>query len=112
MFGPWRNAYEVRTIGNDRVVIDHATNLMWQQSGSPTFGEGELAIEERIGAYLDQQNEQRYADFADWRLPTIEELASLMEPRGSVDRWFIDSIFDRRVRYCLSADTVCHKRPQ
>ena len=103
--GTWRNAYEAKTIGNDRVVIDHSTNLMWQQSGSPLEDRG-LSVENGIHPYLEQQNRQRFAGFGDWRLPTIEELASLMEPRGSVDGWFINSIFDTRVRNCLSGDTV------
>jgi hypothetical protein len=106
MFGPWRNGYEAKTIGSDRIVIDHSTNLMWQQSGSVSLGEGDMSIEAKSEMYLSQKNQQRYAGFPDWRLPTIEELASLMEPRGSIDGSFIDSMFDTRVIYCLSADTV------
>ncbi|MCP5007770.1 MAG: hypothetical protein GY941_28110 [Planctomycetes bacterium] len=32
--GDFDNDYELKVIGGDKVVIDHATGLMWHQSGS------------------------------------------------------------------------------
>lgn len=69
-----QHEYEVKTIGSDRVVIDHTTGLMWQQSGS------EKNINyKKAKAYIKELNKKRFAGFDDWRLPTLEEAMSLME---------------------------------
>jgi hypothetical protein len=71
-----------------RVVLDRATGVMWQQSGS----EEEIPFA-LLQDYIDELNRSGFAGFTDWRLPTVEEAMSLVEPeeaRGSR----IDSIFD------------------
>ncbi|MGH7455338.1 MAG: DUF1566 domain-containing protein, partial [bacterium] len=67
--------YEVQQQG--KVVVDHTTGLMWQQSGSPQFMTHENAED-----YVAQLNKDRFAGFGDWRLPTLKEAMSLMEPKS------------------------------
>ena len=97
--GSFPHEYEPKTIAGDKVVIDHATGLMWQQSGS-SDGLGE----ESAKAYTGELNREGFAGYSDWRLPTIEELASLMEPIGKNDGRFVDLAFDARQAVLLSAD--------
>ncbi|MCP4289089.1 MAG: DUF1566 domain-containing protein, partial [Gammaproteobacteria bacterium] len=60
------------------VVVDHATGLMWQQSGS----DDELTYED-AQKYIEKLNQERFAGYDDWRLPTVPELLSLLEPEES-----------------------------
>ncbi len=58
----------------DGTVTDRASGLMWQKKGSDLgyeFGDAHT--------YIKEINEKGYAGFRDWRLPTLEELASLLE---------------------------------
>jgi hypothetical protein len=68
--------YEHRVIGDAVVVLDHATGLMWQKSGSrDAMPLAEAAI------YIRNINAKSFAGFTGWRLPTLEEAMSLMEPK-------------------------------
>jgi len=95
----WRNPqgkgikhnYELQHDG--KVVMDQATGLMWQQAGSSnskTYADTEK--------YIRDINYQRFADYNDWRLPTLEEAMSLMEREEKNGALYIDSVF---------ADTQC-----
>jgi hypothetical protein len=99
VFGNFRHEYEVRMLNGHRVVIDHATGLMWQPESVRLKGNRKSSI--------DEFNKTQYAGFADWRLPTIEELASLIESRAvrfkDVYR-FVETVFD--YFDCISADDV------
>jgi hypothetical protein len=82
----------------EKLVIDHATGLTWQQSGSPdtrTYAEAEK--------YIRELNDERFAGYSDWRLPTLEEAMSLMEPKKHGEM-YIDPIFDNTQRYIWTAD--------
>jgi hypothetical protein len=81
------------------VVIDRATDLMWEQAGSGT----DMLWKETKG-YIDTINREGHAGFMDWRLPTAEELASLLEPIGENEGLYIDPLFDRRQIACWSSD--------
>jgi serine/threonine-protein kinase len=61
---------------------------------------------ENAQAYVKQLNRERYAGFSDWRLPTIEELASLLEPMEKNGDLYIDPVFVPRQKWCWSADKV------
>ena len=97
--GDFPNEYESKTLNGDKVVIDHASGLMWQQGGSPDYMPWSEAQ-----AYVDELNRNRFAGFSDWRLPTIEELASLLEPTEQNGDLYIDPKFDAHQRWCWSSD--------
>lgn len=97
--GDFRHEYEAKNESGVQVIVDHATGLMWQQSGSvDTMSYGAAQ------AYVAELNREVFAGFSDWRLPTIEELASLVEPTKKSGDLYLDPIFDDRQRWCRSAD--------
>ncbi len=61
----------------DGTITDKATGLMWQKSAADQ--EYDFKRAER---YINEINKGRFAGHTDWRLPTIDELKSLLEPVG------------------------------
>ncbi|MCK4391257.1 MAG: DUF1566 domain-containing protein [Desulfobacterales bacterium] len=83
----------------DGTVTDHATELMWQQSGSDKYIDYKAAE-----AYIMDLNRKRFAEYTDWRVPTTEELMSLLEPEKSPNDLFINPVFDKKQSWCWSSD--------
>ncbi len=92
------NGFEVREGGE--VVYDHASGLMWQKSGSY-----EQMDYDEVNAYVDQLNHNQFAGYNDWRLPTVEEAMSLMEPTENNDRLYVDSVFDKNQMWIWTSDS-------
>jgi hypothetical protein len=91
--------YEMQDSEGEKIVLDHATGLMWQQSGTSdyiTFAKAE--------EYVREMNRKRFAGFSDWRLPTLEEAMSLMEREKKNGDLYLDSVFDRMQRWIWTAD--------
>ncbi len=82
--------YEMNIKEDDKVVIDYATGLMWHQSGS-----FKNMSWKRAKKWVTKLNENGYAGFSDWRLPTLEEAVSLLEPVEKNGNQFIDPAFDK-----------------
>jgi hypothetical protein len=101
MRGDFANEYEVKTIGGDKVVLDHATGLMWHQSGSEGF-----LVYEKAKQWVNELNRRGYAGYRDWRLPTLEEGASLLERTKMNDDLYIDLLFSEKQRWIWTSDTV------
>jgi hypothetical protein len=97
----FKNQFEKYDVGT---VIDISTKLMWQKSGS----------EDRLNwldaqQYIHQINHTKFAGYSDWRIPTLEELGSLITPsiHFSLSKqcgYFIDRIFSDKECWCWSAD--------
>lgn len=102
--GDVQHEYEAKNLRSAQVVIDHATGLMWQRSGSLTS----LSHKEAEG-YIQGLNQEGYGGFTDWRFPTSEELASVLERRGINNGLFIDPAFDSVQQSCWTADLIAQK---
>lgn len=63
---------------DDGIVFDAATGLTWQRSGSEMYFEYEDAQ-----GYIQTLNSQSFGGYADWRLPTLREAMTLMEPESN-----------------------------
>ncbi len=97
--GDFPNAFVRQTLNGDAVVIDRAAGLMWQQSGSSSRLSPKQAQQ-----YIEELNQQKFAGYSDWRLPTIEELASLIEPKKQSNDLYLNPFFDKKQSGCWSAD--------
>lgn len=103
--GQFKNKFQLRMIGNDRVVVDLATGLMWHQSGS-----ADSMVFENAKKWLIKLNQKGYAGFRDWRLPTLEEGATLVENRMKNGDLYIDPIFSRAQRHFWTGDILHGQR--
>ena len=81
--------HEKKILEGDTVVVDHATGLMWAQFSD--CKESRLWVTYTIAF---KTNHTTYAGFCDWRLPTLEEAASLLEEQVMNDGLKISKIFD------------------
>jgi hypothetical protein len=83
----------------DGTITDKVTALMWQKGGSPS----EMTFY-TAGKYVEQLNSNRFSGYGDWRLPTMEELCSLLERNPNKNGKFIDNLFDPAQSSCWTAD--------
>jgi len=83
----------------DGTITDRATGLMWQKSGSPNY----IYLKD-VPAYIEELNSERFAGYSDWRLPTVDELKSLLTPKEMNGDLYINPIFDKTQRYCWTSD--------
>ena len=100
-----KHDYVLKEIHNEKVVIDHATGLMWHQSGSTQGMNWEKAHR-----WIERLNTKGYAGHHDWRLPTVDEAASLLEPEKA--HFFLPYDADTAEYYKLSQSDHPQERNQ
>jgi len=81
--------YELVVRDGKKLVIDHSTNLVWQQSCSKEYS---LSFEQALN-YVNSLNKEAYGGYDNWRFPTLEEAMSLMENRRK-GFLFLDHLFE------------------
>ncbi|MCP4105654.1 MAG: DUF1566 domain-containing protein [Desulfobacteraceae bacterium] len=78
----------------DGTITDRVTGLVWEKAGSSNTMSLSYAQ-----SYIQSLNQKKFAGYSDWRLPTLEEIASLLE-----SGLFIDHLFDGKQWWCWTAD--------
>jgi len=92
---------------DDSLVYDAATGLTWQRWGSSEA----LRTFEKAQNYIAQINRDKFGGHSDWRLPTLDEAMSLMEPEAQRDEMAITSkglhiaaLFGKEQQWIWTAD--------
>jgi len=68
------------TAESNGTVVDTHTSLMWQKSDS--FHEVKKGMNwYQALEYVDGKNAEKFGGYDDWRLPTLEELKQLWDPK-------------------------------
>lgn len=83
--------------GNTELVVDQRTSLMWQRYGI------DIGSIRMIQRKIDELNGNNYAGFSDWRLPTMEEAMSLMEPVKNGKDVYLDQHFSKEQPFIFVA---------
>ena len=94
--GSFRNDF---VDNGDGTITDRSTGLMWEKKGS--------SYQRRFwgaASYVEDLNGERFLGHNDWRVPTLEELASLMKPKVRQTGQYIDPLFDEEQSVCWSSD--------
>ncbi|MFO7883207.1 MAG: protein kinase [Desulfobacteraceae bacterium] len=88
---------------NNEVIIDQETNLIWQQSGSRY-----PLTWHQTQKYIQILSESKTGRYQSWRLPTINELLSLLAPL-SIDYFCLEPMFSADQKWLWSSDTRSKK---
>jgi hypothetical protein len=98
------NKFQLKEVSGDKIVIDLATNLVWHPAGSETQMTHQEAEE-----WIKNLNKKGYAGYHNWRLPTLEEAASLVEGKR-IKKRNIDSLFSLEHHSTLTGDIYSQSR--
>lgn len=85
--------------GGDGAVRDTVSGLVWERGGSPyaVSHAGALAHAQRLNA-------ERFGGREGWRLPTVDELRTLLLPEPDLRQLCVANVFDPAQRRLWSAD--------
>ena len=84
--------------GDGLTVTDMVTSIMWQRGG---FDIGSIR---KMEAGIEQLNRDGFAGYSDWRLPTLEEALSLMEPDANSKEIRLHPCFSREQPFIFVAN--------
>ena len=93
--GCFKNAL-FRTI-DAQLLIDASTSLMWQRGGI------DITSSRRMQQQIDKLNQEHFAGYDDWRLPTLEETMSLLEPELNAKGLHLHPAFSREQPFIFVA---------
>ena len=79
------------------ILIDQKTSLMWQRDGL------DIASIRTMQRGIVELNEQGFAGFSDWRLPTMEEAMSLMDPEKNEKGVYLNPVFSKEQPFVFVA---------
>ena len=75
--------------GHDEIVVDLRTKLMWQT------GSIDIGSTRHVQRKITEMNGAAFGGYSDWRLPTLEEAMSLMEPIKNIKDIYLHLCFSK-----------------
>jgi hypothetical protein len=85
--GKWTNF--LADPGDQLTVVDEQTSLVWQRSGL------DLCSIRSMKQMIEQLNQEGFAGSHDWRLPSLEEALSLMQPTANAKGVHLPTCFSK-----------------
>ncbi len=82
---------------HESAVIDLQTNLMWQKEGI------DINSHRKIVREINALNKEGFAGYHDWRMPTVEEALSLMEPLSNLKEMHLNPCFSAKQPFIFVA---------
>lgn len=80
-------------------IFDRATKLIWEQAGS------EYPISwHQAHDHIRKLNQEGYGGCKDWRLPTVDELMSLLSETPHGEDFCLEPVFDQHQKWLWSCD--------
>lgn len=83
--------------GDNLTVTDERTKLMWQWAGL------DLCSIRKMTRDIEQLNKEGFAGYHDWRMPTVEEAMSLMEPVQNTKGLYLHPCFSKEQPFIFVA---------
>ena len=83
----------------NQTITDLTTDLVWQSGGS----EYPLTWD-RATSYVERLNRSRFGGRDNWRLPTVEELMSILSPAPHGTDFCMAPVFDQQQKWLWSCD--------
>lgn len=90
---------------DEEIVHHHETALLWQQQGS-----GFSLTWEQAKEYVVGLNAVTWKGRSDWRLPTTEELAAILEPQQGFTPKEVQPMFASSIHWLWSSDHCTKKQ--
>ncbi|MEN8199644.1 MAG: DUF1566 domain-containing protein [Thermodesulfobacteriota bacterium] len=75
--------------GDNLTVVDQRTGLMWQRAGL------DITSIRTMMRNIEELNRKTFAGHSDWRMPTMEEAMSLMEPEKNAKGVYLHPCFSK-----------------
>lgn len=91
-----KNRFETQA---DRTILDRTTHLIWQMSGT-RFPVNMVQARD----YIDRLNQDAHAGITSWRLPTTNELLSLINRPPTGKDYCLPTVFDPTQKWLWSCD--------
>jgi serine/threonine protein kinase len=83
----------------DGTITDTATGLVWEQSGCPY-----PLNRQQAQNYMERLNKDKFAGRNCWRLPTVNEIMSLLTQTPHGQDFCIEPLFDQTQKWLWSSD--------
>jgi hypothetical protein len=83
----------------DGTLTNRVTGLMWEKRCSSKLYQYDWAEK-----HISGLNEKKFAGYTDWRIPTLEELCSLLEREKNENGLHMSPLFDDKQSLYLSLD--------
>ncbi|MCP5049894.1 MAG: protein kinase [bacterium] len=99
--GGFKNHFEKKSSSGSTVVIDRATGLMWY-SGRLIKATGFR----KADRWIRSLNRKKYGGYSDWRMPTLEEAASLLKKTANPEELHFPPVFPIRPKNAWTGDLL------
>ncbi|MCF8055307.1 MAG: DUF1566 domain-containing protein [Desulfocapsa sp.] len=83
--------------GDGLTVVDQRTGLMWQRAGL------DITAVRTMQRNIEKLNKENFAGYNDWRMPTMEEAMSLMEPERNSKGTYLHLCFSKEQPFIFVA---------